>query len=193
MEDELWMEKQLERIRQEFNLTDEQFNQLREQRGLESQIAQERLKDIHLLLESNDPHERHQAIVQIFAWMLDSMLQTYKLPWKGYEQSYVELSERLLRMITSQERRLSKLEQELETVKRRMGEAAWLKRLAVPPRACEQVCGRSLCRNPGGLARPSGCYMVKRPRPAPQRMQRPGRGICLVVKLLSPFGRASVS
>jgi hypothetical protein len=34
MEDELWIEKELERIRQEFNLTDEQFKQFREQRSL---------------------------------------------------------------------------------------------------------------------------------------------------------------
>jgi hypothetical protein len=56
--------------------------------------------------------------------MLDSMLRTYKLQWKGYERSYLDLSERVLTMITSQEHRLSKLEQDLETVKRRMGEAA---------------------------------------------------------------------
>ena len=124
MEDELWIEKELERIRQEFNLTDEQFNRFREQRSLESQITQERIKEIHQLLESNDPRERHQAIVQIFAWMLDSMLRTYKLQWKGYERSNVELSERLLNMIASQERRLFKLEQQLEILKRRMGEAA---------------------------------------------------------------------
>ena len=124
MEDELWIEKELERIRQEFNLTDEQFNRFREQRSLESQITQERIKEIHQLLESNDPRERHQAIVQIFAWMLDSMLRTYKLQWKGYERSNVELSERLLTMIASQERRLFKLEQQLEILKRRMGEAA---------------------------------------------------------------------
>jgi hypothetical protein len=62
--------------------------------------------------------------MQIFAWTLDSMLRAYKLQWKGYERSYVDLSQRLLTMITSQERRLSKLEQELETVKRRTGEAA---------------------------------------------------------------------
>ena len=122
--DELWIEKELERIRQEFNLTDEQFKQFREQRSLESQITQERTKEIYQLLESNDPRERHQAIVQIFAWTLDSMLRAYKLQWKGYERSYVELSQRLLTMITSHERRLSKLEQELETVKRRTGKAA---------------------------------------------------------------------
>ena len=124
MEDELWIEKELERIRQEFNLTDEQFKQFREQRSLESQITQERIKEIHQLLESDDPPERLQAIMQIFAWTLDSMLRVYKLQWKGYERSYVDLSQRLLTMITSQERRLSKLEQELETVKRRTGEAA---------------------------------------------------------------------
>lgn len=124
MEDELWIEKELERIRQEFNLTDEQFNRFREQRSLESQITQERIKEIHQLLESNEPLERHQAIVQIFSWTLDSMLRTYKLQWKGYERSYMELSERLLTMITSQERRLSKFEQELEAVKRRLAEAA---------------------------------------------------------------------
>lgn len=124
MEDELWIEKELERIRQEFNLTDEQFKQFREQRSLESQITQERIKEIHQLLESNEPLERHQAIVQIFSWTLDSMLRTYKLQWKGYERSYMELSERLLTMITSQERRLSKFEQELEAVKRRLAEAA---------------------------------------------------------------------
>jgi len=124
MEDELWIEKELERIRQEFNLTDEQFKQFREQRSLESQITQERIKEIHQLLESDDPPERLQAIMQIFAWTLDSMLRAYKLQWKGYERSYVDLSQRLLTMITSQERRLSKLEQELETVKRRTGEAA---------------------------------------------------------------------
>jgi len=124
MEDELWIEKELERIRQEFNLTDEQFKQFREQRSLESQITQERIKEIHQLLESDDPPERHQAIMQIFSWTLDSMLRAYKLQWKGYERSYVDLSQRLLTMITSQERRLSKLEQELETVKRRKGEAA---------------------------------------------------------------------
>jgi hypothetical protein len=67
MEDELWIEKELERIRQEFNLTDEQFNRFREQRGLESQITHERIKEIHQLLESNDPHEHHEAIVQMFA------------------------------------------------------------------------------------------------------------------------------
>jgi len=71
-------------------------------------------------LESNDPRERHEAIVQTFAWTLDSMLRSYKLQWKGYERSYLELSERLLR----QERRLSNLEQELATIKRRIGEAA---------------------------------------------------------------------
>ena len=124
MEDELWIEKELERIRQEFNLTDEQFEEFREQRSLESQITQERIKEIHQLLESNDPLERHQAVAQIFAWTLNSMLRTYKLQWKGYERSYMDLSERLLTMITSQERRLSKFEQELETVKRRLGEAA---------------------------------------------------------------------
>jgi uncharacterized protein YbaP (TraB family) len=124
MEDELWIEKELERIRQEFNLTDEQFNRFREQRSLESQITRERIEEIHQLLESNDPHERHDAIVQIFAWVLDAVLRTFKLQWKGYERSYVDLSERLLTSITSQERRLSKLEQELETVKRRMEEAA---------------------------------------------------------------------
>jgi hypothetical protein len=124
MEDELWIEKELERIRQEFNLTDEQFNRFREQRSLESQITQERIKEIHQLLESDDPRERHQAIVQIFAWVLDSVLRTFKLQWKGYEHSYTDLSERLLTMITAQERRLSKVEEELKIIKRRMGEAA---------------------------------------------------------------------
>lgn len=124
MEDELWIEKELERIRQEFNLTDEQFNRFREQRSLESQITQERIKEIHQLLESNDPRERHQAIVQIFAWVLDSVLRTFKLQWKGYERSYVDLSERLLTMITAQERRLSKVDEELGIIKRRLGEAA---------------------------------------------------------------------
>ncbi len=124
MEDELWIEKELERIRQEFNLTDEQFNRFREQRSLESQITQERIKEIHQLLESNDPRERHQAVVQIFAWILDSVLRTFKLQWKGYERSYVDLSERLLTMMTAQQRRLCKIEEELETIKRRMGEAA---------------------------------------------------------------------
>ena len=52
-------------------------------------------------------HERHAAIVQIFAWVLDAVLRTFKLQWQGYERSYVDLSERLLTMITSQERRLS--------------------------------------------------------------------------------------
>jgi predicted RNA-binding protein YlxR (DUF448 family) len=60
MEDELWIEKELERIRQE-------FNRFRGQRGLESQITHERIKEIHQLLESNDPHEHHEAIVQMFA------------------------------------------------------------------------------------------------------------------------------
>ncbi len=40
MEDELWIEKELEHIRQEFNLTDEQFRKFREQRSLESQLIQ---------------------------------------------------------------------------------------------------------------------------------------------------------
>ena len=124
MEDELWIEKELERIRQEFNLTDEQFNRFREQRSLESQITRERIREIHELLESDSPRDRQEAIVQMFAWMLDSMLRTYKLQWKGYERSYVDLSERLLTMITSQQRRLSTVEQELETIKRRMAEAA---------------------------------------------------------------------
>ena len=67
MEDELWIEKELERIRQEFNLTDDQFNRFREQRSLESLITQERIKEIHQLLESDDPGGRHGAIAQIFA------------------------------------------------------------------------------------------------------------------------------
>jgi uncharacterized protein YbaP (TraB family) len=124
MEDELWIEKELERIRQEFNLTDEQFKRFREQRNLESQITQERIKEIHQLLESNDPRERHEAIVQLFAWVLDAVLRTFKLQWKGYERSYVDLSERLLTMITSQEHRISQLEQELQSVRRMMQGAA---------------------------------------------------------------------
>lgn len=124
MEDELWIEKEVERIRQEFNLTDEQFNQFREQRSLESKITQERIREIHQLLESNDIRDRHDAIAQIFAWMLDSLLRTFKLQWKSYERSFAGLSGQLLAMLTSQERRLTELEQELQKLRRQMPEAA---------------------------------------------------------------------
>lgn len=124
MEDELWVEKEVERIRQEFNLTDEQFNQFREQRSLESQITQERIKEIHQLLESNDIRDRHDAIAQIFAWVLDSLLRTFKLQWKSYERSFAGLSGQLLAMMTSQERRLTELEQEVQKLRRQMPEAA---------------------------------------------------------------------
>jgi uncharacterized protein YbaP (TraB family) len=117
MEDELWIEKELERIRQEFNLTDEQFNRFKEQRSLESLITQERIKEIHQLLESTDPGERHEAIAQIFAWVLDSALRTFKIQWKGYERTLTQVTEQLLTMITSQERRLAEVEQELERLK----------------------------------------------------------------------------
>ena len=124
MEDELWVEKEVERIRQEFNLTDEQFNQFREQRSLESQLTQERIKEIHQLLESNDIRDRHDAIAQIFAWVLDSLLRTFKLQWKSYERSFAGLSGQLLAMMTSQERRLTELEQEVQKLRRQMPEAA---------------------------------------------------------------------
>ncbi|HTM87990.1 MAG TPA: hypothetical protein VL155_07305 [Terriglobales bacterium] len=124
MEDELWVEKEIERIRQEFNLTDEQFNQFREQRSLESQITQERIKEIHQLLESNDVRDRHDAIAQIFAWVLDSLLRTFKLQWKSYERSFAGFSGQLLTMITSQERRLTDLEQELQKLRHQMSKAA---------------------------------------------------------------------
>jgi uncharacterized protein YbaP (TraB family) len=124
MEDELWVEKEVERIRQEFNLTDEQFNQFREQRSLESQITQERIKEIHQLLESNDIRDRHDAIAQIFAWVLDSLLRTFKLQWKSYERSFAGLSGQLLAMMTSQERRLTELEEEVQKLRRQMPEAA---------------------------------------------------------------------
>jgi len=124
MEDELWIEKELERIRQEFNLTDEQFNRFREQRNLESLITQERIKEIHQLLESNDPSERHDAIGQIFAWVLDSALRTFKIQWKGYERTLTQVTEQLLTMITSQERRLAEVEQELQRLKSPKKEAA---------------------------------------------------------------------
>ena len=107
MEDELWIEKELERIRQEFNLTDEQFNRFREQRNLESQITQERINEIHQLLQSSDMDERREAIAQIFAWVLDSVLRIFKLQWKSCERSFAGLSEQLLTMITSQEHRFS--------------------------------------------------------------------------------------
>jgi uncharacterized protein YbaP (TraB family) len=124
MENELWIEKELERIRQEFNLTDEQFNRFREQRSLESLITQERIKEIHQLLESDDPGERHDAIAQIFAWVLDSALRTFKIQWKGYERTLTQVTEQLLTMITSQERRLAEVEHELQMLKRRMQGAA---------------------------------------------------------------------
>jgi hypothetical protein len=124
MEYELWIEKQLERIRQEFNLTDEQFNRFREQRSLESLITQQRITEIHQLLESNDPGERHEAIAQIFAWVLDSALRAFKIQWKGYERSVAQLTEQLLTMITSQECRLAALEQELQTLQHRAQKAA---------------------------------------------------------------------
>lgn len=124
MDDELWVEKEVERIRQEFSLTDEQFNHFREQRSLESQITQERINEIHQLLESNDTRDRHDAIAQMFAWVLDSLLRTFKLQWKSYERSFAGLSGQLLTMITSQERRLTDLEQELQKLRRRMLEAA---------------------------------------------------------------------
>ena len=124
MEDELWVEKEIERIRHEFNLTDEQFDHFREQRSLESQITQERIKEIHQLLESNDVRDRHDAIAQIFAWVLDFHLRTFKLQWKSYERSFAGLSGQLLTMITSQERRLSDLEQELQKIRRQIPEAA---------------------------------------------------------------------
>ena len=124
MEDELWIEKELERIRQDFNLTDEQFNRFREQRSLESLITQERIKEVHQLLESHDPHDRHEAIAQIFAWVLDSALRTFKIQWKGYERTLTQVTEQLLTMITSQERRLADLEEEVHGLKRRMQGAA---------------------------------------------------------------------
>jgi uncharacterized protein YbaP (TraB family) len=124
MEDELWIEKELERIRQEFHLTDEEFSRFREQRSLESLITRERIKEIHQLLESNDPRERHEAIAQVFAWVLDSALRTFKIQWKGYERTFTQLTEQLLTMITSQERRLAELEQEVQKLKCRMPGAA---------------------------------------------------------------------
>jgi uncharacterized protein YbaP (TraB family) len=124
MEDELWIEKELERIRQEFNLTDEQFNRFREQRSVESQITQERIDEIHQLLQSSDMQDRREAVAQIFAWTLDSVLRIFKLQWKSYERSFAGLSEQLLTIITSQERRLAEIEQELLTLKRRTQEAA---------------------------------------------------------------------
>ena len=124
MEDELWIEKELERIRQDFNLTDEQFNRFREQRSLESFITQERIKEIHQLLESDDPGERHDAITEIFAWVLDSALRAFKIQWKGYERTLTQVTEQLLTMITAQERRLAEVEQELQRLKRRTQEAA---------------------------------------------------------------------
>lgn len=124
MEDELWIEKELERIRQEFNLTDEQFNRFKEQRSLESLLTQERIKEIHQLLESDEPCERHDAIAQIFAWVLDSALRTFKIQWKGYERTVTQVSEQLLTMITSQERRLAEVEQELQVLRRMMQGAA---------------------------------------------------------------------
>jgi uncharacterized protein YbaP (TraB family) len=124
MEDELWVEKELERIRQEFNLTDEQFNRFREQRSLESFITQERIKEIHHLLEADDAGERHEAIAQIFAWVLDSGLRAFKIQWRGYERTLTQVTEQLLTMITSQERRLARVEQELNNLKRERHEAA---------------------------------------------------------------------
>ena len=124
MEDELWIEKELERIRQEFNLTDDQFNRFREQRSLESFITQERIKEIHQLLESDDPGERHDAVAQIFSWALDSALRAFKIQWKGYERTLTQVTEQLLTMITSQERRLAELEQELQRIKCQRQQAA---------------------------------------------------------------------
>jgi hypothetical protein len=124
MEDELWIEKELERIRQEFNLTDEQFNRFREQRSLESQITQERIDQIHQLLESSDMHDRRQAIEQIFAWVLDSVLRIFKLQWNSYERSFAALSEQLLTMITAQERRSADVQRELQQLKQQRQEAA---------------------------------------------------------------------
>jgi hypothetical protein len=124
MEDELWVEKEIERIRHEFNLTDEQFNRFREQRSVESKITQERIKEIHQLLESNDTRDRHDAITQIFAWVLDSALRTFKIQWKGYERSLAQVTEQLLTMMTSQERRLAEVEQELQALRRMMQGAA---------------------------------------------------------------------
>ena len=124
MEDELWIEKELERIRQEFNLTDEQFNRFREQRSVESQITQQLINDIHQLLESPEIHERREAVAQMFAWVLDSVLRAFKLQWKSYEQSFAGLSEQLLTMITSQERRLAEIERDLQELKRQGQKAA---------------------------------------------------------------------
>jgi len=75
-------------------------------------------------LESNDPSERHDAIAQIFAWVLDSALRTFKIQWKGYERTLTQVTEQLLTMITSQERRLAEVEQELQRLKSPKQEAA---------------------------------------------------------------------
>jgi hypothetical protein len=83
----VWIEKELERIRQDFNLTDEQFNRFREQRSLEAQITQERISEIHQLLQSDDMQERREAIAQIFAWMLDSVLRIFKRNGKAMSEA----------------------------------------------------------------------------------------------------------
>jgi hypothetical protein len=124
MEDELWIEKELERIRREFSLTDEQLNRFRDKRSLESLITQERIKGNSSALESNDSGKRQDAIAKIFAWVLNSALRTFKIQWKGYERTLTQVTEQLLTMITSQERRLAEVEQELQCLKSQKKEAA---------------------------------------------------------------------
>jgi hypothetical protein len=68
--------------------------------------------------------DRREAVAQIFAWILDSVLRIFKLQWKSYERSFAGLSEQLLTIITSQERRLAEIEQELQALKRRTQAAA---------------------------------------------------------------------
>jgi hypothetical protein len=68
-------------------------------------------------------HTLSEAYLAI-AWVLASVLRTFKLQWKGYERSFAGLSEQLLTMITAQERRLTEIEQELQRLKCRTQEAA---------------------------------------------------------------------